>query len=82
MDTTSLMELDDIQSAMVRSIGMISVIADGLDTYTYANTLSGDHAAAYVNTLYSARDTLADLIKEFGEALARANPNTQKEVTA
>ncbi len=71
MDTV-LMELGDIQTALAGNIGILLVLADGLDGYTRSMALSGADAEAYVNALSRAYDALAGITREFGETLDRA----------
>jgi len=67
-----LFELDDIRVNLSRSIGMLLVLADGLDGYTRSMSFSDDHTEAFVNAMFLAYDALDSITREFGEALERA----------
>ncbi len=69
---TALLELDDIRANLSRSIGVLLVLADGLDGYTRSMSFSDDHTEAFVNAMYLAYDALDAITTEFGEALERA----------
>jgi len=69
---TALTELDDIRSDLSRSIGVLLVLADGLDGYTRSMHFADTHTDAFVNAMFLAYDALDAIIGEFGEALERA----------
>jgi len=72
MDHDTWMKLDDIRTALAGSIGVLLVLADGLDGCTRAEALSGVHAEAYVSALSSAYHALNAIAGELDEALGRA----------
>ena len=51
MDKNLFSELDDIRMELERGIGMITVIADGLNGYTRCGALTGLRAEAYVKAV-------------------------------
>jgi len=75
-DHSTWIELDEIRTALVGSMGVLLVLADGLDGYARSGALSGDHAAAYAGTLFSAYDTLSGINKELREVLEGARVGT------
>jgi len=68
----ALLELDDIRSKLSRSIGVLLVLADGLDGYTRFVDFSDDHTEAFVDAMFLAYDALNAITTEFGEVLERA----------
>jgi len=81
MDPSIWTKLDDIQTALSKSIGVLLPLADGLDGYSSRSdalfgALSGAHAAAYADTLFSAYHTLSGITREFGETLERTRAGT------
>ncbi len=72
MDHDTWMELDDIRTALAENIGVLLVLADGLDGCTRTEALINAHAEAYVNALSSAYHALAAIAGELDEALGRA----------
>jgi len=68
----ALIELEDVRSKLSRSIGVLLVLADGLDGYTRSMDFSDDHTEAFVDAMFLAYDALDAIIGEFGEALERA----------
>jgi len=76
MDHNTWAELDDLRTALTGNIGVLLALADGLDGYTRSGALSGAHAAAYADTLFSAYDMLAGIDKQLGEMLERTCAGT------
>lgn len=72
MDAEILMELDSIQQELDTGIGLISVIADGLDVFSRDCALSGRSRQRYVNALYLVFDTLSGASGKLRERLDRA----------
>ena len=69
MDNNILMELGDIQTELDSSIGLISVIADGLSTCSREYSMSDGSGQRYVNALYMAFDILTGISEKLREQL-------------
>jgi len=82
MDHNTWIELENIRTALTGSVGVLLVLADGLDGYTGAEALSGDHAMAYVGVLSSACHMLSDIDRRLGEMLERGPVEREGETGA
>lgn len=58
MDSDIFMELDSIQEELESGIGLIAVIAEGLEGFSQSCCLSGKGRRRYVSALYLTYDTL------------------------
>lgn len=72
MDKGTLLEMDLIQSDLSASVGLLTVIADGLSCYTSECSLSGDETQKYVNAICLVHDKLSTIAEIFGTKLANA----------
>ena len=79
MDKNTLMEMDLIQSDLSASIGLITVIADGLSCYSSGSSLSGNETLKYVNALFWVQEKLSAIAESFGAKLVSAGPSARGE---
>lgn len=80
MDQKLFSELDDIFLELERGIGMITVIADGLNCYVNGNSLSGPQAAAYVSAAVAAENVLSEAkgrLQDAVEAVSSVKENKE-----
>ena len=83
MDKNLFSELDDIRMELERGIGMITVIADGLNGYTRCGALTGLRAEAYVKAVVSAENVLTEAQKRLQDTVeAMSTVKEKKEVVA
>ena len=83
MDKNLFSELDDIRMELERGIGMITVIADGLNGYTRCGALTGLRAEAYVKAVVSAENVLTEAQKRLQDTVeAVCTVNEKKEAVA
>jgi len=83
MDKNLFSELDDIRMELERGIGMITVIADGLNGYTRCGALTGLRAEAYVKAVVSAENVLTEAQKRLQDTVeAMSTVKEKKEAAA
>ena len=83
MDKNLFSELDDIRMELERGIGMITVIADGLNGYTRCGALTGLRAEAYVKAVVSAENVLTEAQKRLQDTVeAMSTVKEKKEAVA
>ena len=79
MDQKLFCELDDIRLELERGIGMISVVADGLNCYVRYNSLGGAQAEAYVRAVVSAENVLTEAKKRLQDTIEAVSTVKEKK---
>lgn len=79
MDKNLFSELDDIRMELERGIGMITVIADGLNGYTRCGALTGLRAEAYVKAVVSAENVLTEAQKRLQDTVEAVSTVKEKK---
>ena len=79
MDKNLFSELDDIRMELERGIGMITVIADGLNGYTRCGALTGLRAEAYVKAVVSAESMLTEAKKRLQDTVEAVSTVKEKK---
>ncbi len=79
MDKNLFSELDDIRMELERGIGMITVIADGLNGYTRCGALTGLRAEAYVKAVVSAENVLTEAQKRLQDTIEAVSTVKEKK---
>ena len=72
MNTEILTEIERIQTELDSGIGLIAVIADGLDAFSRVSSLSCKDGQRYIGALYLIFDTLSGMSGKLREQLDRA----------
>lgn len=81
MDKKVWSELADVWGELSHGISLVSIIADGISTFTQCSAMSGKSAEAYWVAMQLAYDLLTAASKNFEKILDEAN-SEKKESAA
>ena len=73
-------KMDEVRNELYEAISMVSVITDGVSSYSQHSSLTGARADAYSRALISVCDMLSDASKKLENLCGEAGPERQEAI--